>query len=164
MVDYASDSVKWTKEKLLQASGDYDFLVEKVTKWRQFGYFWEHHAEKVGVYLTDSIQEKMNRGTTIEEWLNTIYSPLEATILAAAFVTFEWVDPLINGANFYHEERIDNAISLIDIKQTKPDGVDGTFADICEPDTRLFPHDVTLLDIINILDREVAERLYEKGD
>lgn len=164
MVDYASDVAKWTKDKLLQTNGDLDFLIEKVTKWRQFEYFWKHHAEKVGICLTDSIQEKMNHGTTFEEWVNTIYSPLEATILSVAVTAAEWIDPLINGAEFYHEERISTAISRIDIKQILPNGVDGTYTDICEPDSRLFPRDVTLLDIINILDKNVAAILYDKDD
>ncbi len=164
MVDYASDAAKWTKDKLLQTNGDLDFLTEKVTKWREFEYFWKYHAEKVGIGLTDSIQEKMNQGTTIEEWLNIVYSPLDATILAAAVSSWEWIDPLINGGEFYHKERISTAISRIDIKQILPNGVDGTYTDICEPDSRLFPHDVTLLDIINILDKNVAAILYDKDD
>ncbi len=164
MIDKTADAARWTKEKLLQTSGDSEFLLEKVSKWETFGYYWKYHAEKVSICLTDAIQKKMNRGTTIEEWLNTIYSPLEATILAASVIGSEWIDPLIRGGGLNHEERIYTAISRIDINGGYPEGVITTYTDICEPDLRLFPHDVTLLDIINILDREVAKGLYGKGD
>lgn len=164
MIDKTADAARWTKEKLLQTSGDLDFLTEKVTKWAEFEYFWKYHADKVGIGLTDSIQEKMNQGTTLEEWLNTVYSPLDATILAAAVSSWEWIDPLLNGGSGYHEERISLIIGTIDINTVMADGTPGSFTDICEPDLRLFPHDVTLLDIINILDREVAKGLYGKDD
>ena len=164
MIDKTADTAKWTKEKLLQTSGDLDFLTEKVTKWDKFEYLWKHHAEKVGIGLTDSIQEKLKQGTTLEEWLNIVYSPLEATILASAVCAWEWIDPLLNDDGGYHEERISLIIGTIDIDMVMAEGAPGAFTDICEPDLRLFPHDVTLLDIINILDREVATGLYGKDD
>ena len=164
MIDTKADAARWTKEKLLKTSGDLDFLTEKVTKWATFAYFWKYHAEKVGITLTNSIQEKMNQGTTLEEWLNTVYSPLDATILAAAVTSWEWIDPLLNGGDLYHEERISLAIGAINISTVMTDDKHGTYTDICEPDSRLFSHDVTLLDIINILDREVAKGLYGKDD
>ena len=163
MIDKTADAARWTKEKLLQTSGDLDFLTEKVTKWVEFEYLWKHHAENPGIGLTDSIQENLNQGTTLEEWLNIVYSPLDATILASAVCAWEWIDPLLNGAE-YHEASISLAIGTVNIDMVMADGAPGAFIDICEPDRRLFPHDVTLLDIINILDREVAKGLYGKDE
>ena len=101
----------------------------------------------------------MVNGDTLEEWLNAVYTPLEATILAAATVSWEFIIPLLTDTN-YHEEKIDLAISLVDIKMTMSDDINGTFTDIIEPDLRFFDRDVTLLDMINILDREVCIHLY----
>ena len=135
------------------------FSCRKVHKWHSLAYFGEHHDSKPSPHLTPAIDEKMVNGDTLEEWLNAVYTPLEATILAAATVSWEFIIPLLTDTN-YHEEKIDLAISLVDIKMTMSDDINGTFTDIIEPDLRFFDRDVTLLDMINILDREVCIHLY----
>lgn len=159
MISTEQDAKLWVKEKLLQTSGDAAFLAEKVHKWHSLAYFWEHRDSKPSPHLTPAINEKMVNGDTLEEWLNAVYTPLEATILAAATVSWEFIIPLLTETD-YHEEKIDLAISLVDIKMTMSDDINGTFTDIIEPDLRFFDRDVTLLDMINILDREVCIHLY----
>lgn len=158
MIDLEQDAKAWTQEKLLQTSGNIEFLTEKVKKWHSIYFHWEMHKEGKTVGLTPSINEKLLKGGCFEEWLGVVYTPLEATILASDAVSWEFIAPLLNG-HIYHEDEISYAISSVDVKMVMPK--DGSFADITEPDLRLFNHDVTLLDIINILDREVASKLYK---
>ena len=111
--------------------------------------------------MTDSINKKIIQGKTLKEWLNTIYTPLEATIIAYAFTSWEWIDPLMAEIEDKRDRKIRLAIAMVDIKATMPEGIEGTFTDISEPDSRLFSRDVSMLDIINIMDREVAAYLYK---
>lgn len=158
MIDLEQDAKAWTQEKLLQTSGNIDFLTEKVKKWHSIYFHWEMHKEGKTVGLTPSISEKLLKGGCLKEWLGVVYTPLEATILASDAVSWEFIAPLLNG-NIYHRDEISHAISSVDVKMVMPK--DGSFADIKEPDLRLFNCNVTLLDIINILDREVALNLYK---
>ncbi len=154
------DTASWSKEKLLQTDGDLEFLEEKLNKWQSLAYHWTM-ARPRKIFLTNAIDKKIDEGDTLREWLDVIYTPLEATILAAAITTWEWITPLLNGTDC-HTGDVHLAISLVDVEMVMPDGIDGSYTDIIKPDTRLFSHDVTLLDIINILDREVAKHLYEE--
>ena len=158
MIDLEQDAKAWTQEKLLQISGDIDFLTEKVKKWHSIFFHWERHKDGTKAGLTPSINEKLLKGDSFEEWLGVVYTPLEATILAGDAVRWEFIAPLLNG-NFYHKNEISYAISSVDVKMVMPKN--GSFVDITEPDLRLFNCDVTLLEIINILDREVASELYK---
>lgn len=160
MTDNALDTASWSKEKLLQRDGDSDFLEEKLNKWHTLAYHWTMERPRK-IFLTASIDEKINEGDTLREWLDVIYTPLEATILAAAITSWEWIVHLLNETG-YHTDEVYMAISFVDVAMVMPDGVDGSFVDIIEPDTRLFSHDVTLLDVINTLDREVAKHLYKE--
>ena len=161
MADEIFDNASWSKEKLLQTDGDLKFLEEKLNKWSTLAYHWKMERPRK-IFLTATIDEKIDQGDTLREWLDVIYTPLEATILAAAITTWEWIDPLLNG-NTYHTDEVNLAISFVDVAMVMPDDVDGSYTDIIEPDKRLFPNDVTLLDIINILDREVAKYLYKEN-
>lgn len=158
MIDLEQDAKAWTQEKLLQISGDIDFLTEKVKKWHSIHFHWELHEEGKTLGLTLSIDKKLLKGECFEEWLGVVYTPLEATILASETVSWECIAPLLNG-NFYHKDEISCAINSVDVKMVMPKN--GSFADITEPDLGLFNRDVTMLDIVNILDREVASNLYK---
>ena len=159
MTDLERDAMSWTKEKLLQTSGNIEFLTEKVNKWHNFAYLWRRHSERSSAHLTPAINEKLLSGETLEEWLNVVYTPLEATILSTDVTDWEFLGPLLTG-KCYHEQEISFAISSVAYKMPLPKGEHGTHVDIDEP-ADIFDHDVTLLDIINILDREVALQLYK---
>lgn len=160
MADEMLDTASWSKEKLLQTDGDLGFLEEKLNKWHTLAYHWTQKRPRK-IFLTDSIDKKIDQGDSLRDWLGVVYTPLEATILAASITNWEWISHLLNGGNDYHTDEVYMAISFVDVEMVMPDGVDGSFADIIEPDMRLFPHKVTLLDIINTLDREVAKHLYK---
>lgn len=59
MTDLEQDAKSWTKEKLLQTSGDIEFLTEKVNKWHNFAYLWRRHSERSSAYLTPAIDENL---------------------------------------------------------------------------------------------------------
>ena len=159
MTDLEQDAKAWTKEKLLQTSGDRDFLTEKVHKWHNFHFLWTLHEKGHCTILTPSINEKILMGRTFDEWLDILYTPLEATILSSDVTSWEFIGPLLNGDK-YHNDEISFAISSVTMKMPLPKGEHGTYIDITEA-SDIFGHDVTLLDIINILDREVALLLYK---
>ena len=161
MADEIFDNASWSKEKLLQTDGDLKFLEEKLNKWKTLAYHWTMKRPRK-IWLTAAIDKKIDQGDTLREWLDVIYTPLEATILAASITSWEWITHILSVSDDYHTDEVYMAISFVDVEMVMPDGVDGSFADIIEPDKRLFPHDVTLLDIINIIDREVAKHLYKE--
>ena len=91
MTDNELDTASWSKEKLLQKDGDSDFLEEKLNKWHTFAYHWKMKRPRK-IFLTADIDRKIDQGDTLREWLDVIYTPLEATILAASIILNSLLD------------------------------------------------------------------------
>ena len=83
--------------------------------------------------------------------------------MAGQVVTHEFIDPLLNG-QIDHDVDVAVAISSVNIDCELTEDIDYSFGKLKTPDNKMFPHNMTILDMINIIDENVCRKLYSEPE